>query len=90
LLSKGKSRPIGDLHLELMDATHKVVASIGSAHDGHYVITGVLPGDYLLRVEPAQLKQLGLLDPGMHMITIGPDGMVRKGRDFHVQPADEG
>jgi hypothetical protein len=90
LLSKGKSRPIGGLHLELMDATHKVVASIGSALDGRYVITGVLPGDYLLRVEPAQLKQLGLLDPGMHMITIGSDGMVRKGRDFHVQPADEG
>jgi hypothetical protein len=90
LLSKGKSRPIGDLHLELMDATHKVVASIGSAPDGRYVITGVLPGDYLLRVAPGQLKQLGLLDPGMHMITIGPDGMVRKGRDFHVQPADEG
>jgi hypothetical protein len=89
-LSKGKSRPIGDLRLELVDAGRKVVASMGSSSDGYYVITGVLPGEYLLRVAPDQLKRLGLSDTGMHMIKIGPDGTVLNGRDFYVQPKSEG
>jgi hypothetical protein len=89
-LTKGKSRPIGDLHLELVDGKRKVVASMSSASDGYYVITGVLPGEYLLRVAPDQLKRLGLSDTGMHMITIGPDGTVLNGRDFYIQPKSEG
>jgi hypothetical protein len=89
-LTKGKSRPIGDLRLELLDGARKVVASMSSASDGYYVMTGVLPGDYWLRVSPEQLKRLGLSDTGMHMITIKPDGTVLNGRDFYVQPKNEG
>jgi hypothetical protein len=89
-VSKGKSRPIGDLRLELVDGKRKVVASMSSASDGYYVITGVLPGDYLLRVAPEQLKRLGLSDTGMHMITIRPDGTVLNGRDFYVLPMSDG
>jgi hypothetical protein len=89
-VSKDKSRPIGDLRLELVDGKRKVVASMSSASDGYYVITGVLPGEYLLRVAPEQLKRLGLSDTGMHVITIGPDGTVLNGRDFYVLPASEG
>jgi hypothetical protein len=89
-LTKGKSRPIGDLRLELVDAKRKVVASMVSASDGYYVMTGVLPGDYWLRVSPEQLKRLKLSDTGMHMITIKPDGTVLNGRDFYVMPRDEG
>lgn len=89
-VTKGKSRPIGDLRLELADATGKVVGSMSSASDGYYVITGVLPGDYSLRVAPDQLKRLGLTVAGTHLITIKPDGTVLNGRDFHVMPAGEG
>jgi hypothetical protein len=89
-LTKGKSRPIGDLRLELVDRTRKVVASMTSASDGYYVMTGVLPGEYWLRVSPEQLKRLGLLDTGMHVVTIKPDGTVLNGRDFYVQPKNEG
>jgi hypothetical protein len=89
-LTKGKSRPIGDLQLELVDGARKVAASMRSASDGYYVITGVLPGEYWLRVSPEQLKRLGLCDTGMHVITIKPDGTVLNGRDFYVQPASEG
>jgi hypothetical protein len=88
-LTKGKSRPIGDLQLELVDAKRKVVASMSSASDGYYVMTGVLPGDYWLRVSPEQLKRLKLSDTGMHMITIKPDGTVVNGRDFYVLPKNE-
>jgi hypothetical protein len=89
-LSKGKSRPIGDLQLELVDANRKVVASVTSASDGYYVMTGVLPGEYWLRVAPGQLKRLGLCDTGMHVVTIKPDGTVLNGRDFYVLPKNEG
>jgi hypothetical protein len=89
LLSKGKSRPIGDLRLELVDSARKVVATMSSAADGYYVMSGVLPGDYWLRVAPDQLKRLGLSDTGMHVITIRPDGTVLNGRDFYVQPKSE-
>jgi hypothetical protein len=89
-VTKGKSRPIGDLRLELVDGTRKVVASMSSASDGYYVITGVLPGDYWLRVAPDQLKRLGLVDTGTHLIKIKPDGTVLNGRDFYVMPASEG
>jgi len=90
LVTKGKSRPIGDLRLELVDVTGKVVAGMSSASDGYYVITGALPGDYRLRVAPDQLKRLGLTDTGTHLVTIKPDGTVLNGRDFHVMPAGEG
>ena len=88
LLGKDGKRPIGDLKLELVDGTRKVVASMSSASDGYYVITGIFPGDYLLRIEPAQLKRLGLSDTGMHLVTITQDGSVLNGRDFYVQTGE--
>jgi hypothetical protein len=88
-LAKGKRRPIGDLQLELLDGAHKLVATRTSASDGYYVITGVLPGDYWLRVSPAQLERLGLADTGMQAITIRLDGTVLNGRDFFVHPSSE-
>jgi hypothetical protein len=87
LLVKGSKRPIGDLKLELVDGSRKVVAGLTSAADGYYVLTGVFPGDYLLRIEPAQLKRLGLTDTGMHLVTITADGNVLNGRDFYVESA---
>jgi hypothetical protein len=88
MVARDAKRPIGDLKLELVDGKRKVVASLTSASDGYYVITGVFPGDYLLRIDPAQLKRLGLTDTGMHLVTITPDGNVLNGRDFYVQAGD--
>jgi hypothetical protein len=88
LLGKGARRPVGDLRLELVDAAHKVVATMTSAADGYYVMSGIFPGEYVLRVAPDQLERLGLQDAGTHTITIGPDGTVLNGRDFDVRPLD--
>lgn len=88
LLAKGAQRPLGDLTLELVDGARKVVASVNTAGDGYYVMTGIFPGDYLLRIDPAQLKRLGLVDTGMQPVTIGRDGSILNGRDFHLQAAD--
>jgi hypothetical protein len=89
LSAKGVRRPIGDLKLELVDAARKVVVSMTSAADGYYVMTGILPGDYLLRVEPAQLQRLGLVDTGTHSITITAEGSILNGRDLDVRSADD-
>jgi hypothetical protein len=84
LVEKGARRPIGDLQLELVDAAQKVVATITSAADGYYVLTGIFPGNYLLRPAPGQLARLGL-QGGAQAITIGPDGSVLNGRDVDVR-----
>lgn len=88
LYANGARRAIGDLRLEVVDAARKVVATITSAADGYFVISGIFPGDYFLRVSPEQLKRLGLTDTGMHMITIGRDGTVLNGRDLDVRAGD--
>jgi hypothetical protein len=72
-----------------VDASRKVVASMSSAADGYFVITGIFPGEYFLRVSPEQLQRLGLTDTGMHMITIGRDGTVLNGRNLDVRALDE-
>lgn len=90
LYADGKRRAIGDLQLELVDASRKVVASMTSAADGYFVIAGIFPGEYFLRVSPEQLKRLGLTDTGMHIITIARDGTVLNGRDLDVRSADGG
>jgi hypothetical protein len=89
LQSGAAQRPIGDLSLELVDGAHKVVAGTRSASDGYYVITGVFPGNYLLRVAPDQAERLGLAATAAQPITIGPDGTVLNGRDFYVRPAKD-
>ncbi len=88
LYANGARRAIGDLKLELVDSSRKVVATMSSAADGYYVITGIFPGEYFLRVSPEQLKRLGLTDTGMHIISIGRDGTVLNGRDLDVRKAD--
>lgn len=90
LYADGKRRAIGDLKLELVDASRKVVATMTSAADGYFVIGAIFPGEYFLRVSPEQLKRLGLTDTGMHVITIGRDGTVLNGRDLDVRAADGG
>ncbi len=90
LYAGGKKKAIGELQLELVDASRKVVASMRSAADGYYVITGIFPGEYFLRVSREQLQRLGLTDTGMHMISIGRDGTVLNGRDLDVRAVEEG
>ncbi|QNA97573.1 carboxypeptidase-like regulatory domain-containing protein [Massilia sp. Se16.2.3] len=89
LFANGARRPIGDLKLELVDGSRKVVASMTSAADGYYVMTGILPGEYFLRIDPAQLKRLNMVDTGMHVIKIERDGTVLNGRDLDVRRADD-
>ncbi|MFB9242744.1 hypothetical protein IV454_21280 [Massilia antarctica] len=84
LMSGGGQRGMGDFELELLDTRGTIVGKTTSSADGYYVLDGVAPGDYLLRLAPAQLARLGLQDSGMHLITIDTTGKVVNGKDFHV------
>jgi hypothetical protein len=84
MLVNDQKREAGDLELELVDANGKVVATTKSAADGYFVVPGVVPGNYLLRISRAQLARLGLSDMGMHLLTIAPDGAFVNGREFYV------
>jgi hypothetical protein len=85
LLAGGARRGIGDLELELLDAQRKVMARATSAGDGYFVIGGVAPGEYLLRVAPAQLQRLHMRDLDTHLVTIGADGSFVNGRELYVE-----
>lgn len=87
LLAGGARRGIGDLLIELVDADRQVAASVRSTSDGFYVLPYVLPGRYLLRISPEQLKRLNLTDTGMHMFTMTPRGDALNGRDFVIVPS---
>jgi hypothetical protein len=80
-------RPVGELQLELVDASGKVVAAGATASDGYYVMTGIFPGKYLLRVAPAQLAHLHLQGPAPQPVAIGLEGTVIDGRDIEVTAA---
>jgi hypothetical protein len=85
LVVNGVRRAVGDLDLELVDANRKVVGTAKSASDGYFVLSSVVPGNYLLRVSKDQLKRLDLTDLGMHMITIAPDGSFVNGKELYVE-----
>ncbi|MDQ1922523.1 hypothetical protein [Massilia pseudoviolaceinigra] len=84
LMGTGGKRGMGDFELELLDRRGTIVGKTTSTADGYYVLGGVAPGDYLLRLAPAQLARLGLQDSGMHLITIDAAGSIVNGKDFHV------
>jgi hypothetical protein len=84
LVEKDAKRGMGDMLLELVDGKHNVVARAKSVWDGFYIVTAVLPGNYLLRISPQQLKQLNLTDPGTRKVEVSPDGTFVNGVDFFI------
>jgi hypothetical protein len=81
-----RSRGVGGIELELVDGNGKVVSRTKSASDGYYVVASVPPGGYELRVPRGQLRELGLIDTGMRVITVTPDGAFVNGVDLVVIP----
>ncbi|NHZ87555.1 hypothetical protein F2P45_00685 [Massilia sp. CCM 8733] len=84
LSDAGGKRGMGDFELELLDRGGTVIGKTTSSADGYYVLGGIAPGNYLLRIAPAQLARLGLQDSGMHLITVDSAGTIVNGKDFHV------
>ena len=75
-------RGIGNAAVELLDLQRRVLATTRSGADGYYVFTAVRGGNYLLRISPAQLGELGLDDPGLRPVTAPASGDIVGGMDF--------
>jgi len=86
LMAAGRQRrAVGDLDLELVDANDKLVGTAKSASDGYFVLAGVVPGNYVLRVSKDQLERLGLTDLGTHKLTMASDGRFINGKELYVE-----
>lgn len=86
-LSPTGRRSIGDVVIELVSAKGEVVRTVRSSSDGFFTLPHVLPGRYLLRVSPEQLRKLGLRSLRSHELVVGTDSDFINGLDFELEPA---
>jgi len=87
LLEGGIERGIGDLKLELLNDQQETVAEATSSWDGFYIVSGVVAGDYRLRISPQQLQRLGLADmTGSRKLSVSGDGAFISGMDMIIRP----
>lgn len=87
LLSPTGRRIIGDVVIELVSAKGEVVRTVSSSSDGFFTLPHVLPGRYLLRVSPEQLRKLGLRSLRSHDLVVGTDSDFINGLDFELESA---
>lgn len=73
------------VELELVDDAGVVHHRVRTAYDGFYDIAGILPGRYELRVSPAQLERLNLLDTPKRELRVPSSGKIIDGLDFVLQ-----
>jgi hypothetical protein len=55
-----------------------------SGADGYFVLPGVVPGTYQLRIAPGQLQRLGLHAPAPRHILLDDAGNFVSGQDIVV------
>lgn len=83
-------RGIGDVVIELLDTSRRVLTTIKTSSDGYYIVPAVPQGRYFLQVSMAQLQRFGLVDPGVRELTILPDGKFINGVDFLLRKMPAG
>jgi len=85
VLRKGqKTTQAANVHLQLLEEGGAVVRDARSEVDGFYLFERVPPGRYRIRVEPDQVRRLGLVPPPELAVAIGPDGETVRGVDLLV------
>ncbi|MEE8482797.1 MAG: hypothetical protein V3S12_05535, partial [Acidiferrobacterales bacterium] len=77
----------GNVTLELINAEGNVVAETKSAFDGFYVFIVVPDGKYLVRVSPAQIKELDLLRVPALEVRVSRRNQFVSGINFAVASA---
>ena len=82
VLEAGVKRPAGQLELELVDALGAVAARTTSGADGYYILAGVAPGAYAIRIAPAQLARLGLHAPPARKVLVDDEASFVSGQDL--------
>jgi hypothetical protein len=83
--STGKLRPAGNVVMELINNSGKIVRTTKSAFDGFYVFDSVPDGTYLVRVSPSQLEKLGLDEVRPYELTIARKNPYVSGINFRLE-----
>lgn len=87
LSDNGKRKEYPGISVELVNDQGMVVKSLASAYDGFFDFTEVPPGDYILRVSPADILRLHLIPPTPKPLKITPTSNVFDGVDLIIERA---
>ncbi len=82
----GATREIAGLRVQLLDRDGGLVAESRTSFDGSFEFSRVLPGEYVLRLEPGQAARLGLARPELRELSLGEGGQVIEGLDHILEP----
>ena len=86
--SGDKVRDVAGMLVSLYDLEGNFVKKTKSAYDGFYLLTGIKPGKYELRVEKAKLEKVGIKKSFAKSIEVTNDGGVLSGLDFALVHPD--
>lgn len=79
-----KLKEISNVEVQLLNSKGEVIRTEKTAFDGFYLFINVLPGEYILRIDPEQVERLGLEGQKDQIIKIESDGTVVNGIDFYL------
>ncbi|MFZ2492443.1 MAG: hypothetical protein WA208_13255 [Thermoanaerobaculia bacterium] len=82
-----RTREMGGVQLQLVDANATVVKETRTAYDGFYEITNIAPGTYTLRISPQQAARSGLSSDVQKTVVVTAEGAVIDGLDLTLAPA---
>ena len=85
LYANNRLRAVGDVDLQLVNSHGKLVKTIKSASDGFYVISEVPVGEYLVRISPKQIQELGLYDVPPIQVKITSKRQFVSGINFRLE-----
>lgn len=85
IVNQTGKRPGGDVLVQAVSASSRVVSRTRSAADGYYVLSAVPPGEYQVRVDPEETAKRGYAEPGSRAVRIGADGTVINGIDLILE-----
>ncbi len=82
-------RESSNVNLQLLDSHGKLVRELRSAFDGFYLFDQLPPGEYLLQVDPEQLKRLNLTSSPPIRVLLGGDEDELVTIDWVLSPAGQ-
>jgi hypothetical protein len=81
----GGPRPMPGISVQLVDASGEVLQSTRSQIDGFYVFQEIVPGRYRLRVDPDQVRRLGLVAPAEREVVLSAAGAILSDEDLELR-----
>jgi cell division protein FtsN len=88
LEKEGEKKGLGRILISFFTSSLKPVAKTLSEQDGYFSYFGLPPGDYIVRIDTAQLRKLEMIaepDSLLFSIAAGKDGDIVYGLDFTLR-----